>query len=93
MDISMVYFKPGMRTKPHTHAHDQILYIHEGYGIVATEQEKLEVEAGDIITIPAGVWHWHGARHDSTMAHMAITISGFSDWNVEEKNWKTSYAE
>lgn len=32
--------------------------------------------AGDVINIPAGVKHWHGAAPDSWFSHLAVEVSG-----------------
>ena len=73
---AIVTFPPGTRNKFHVHDHEQILYIIEGKGIVATEKEERLVEVGDIILIPTGENHWHGATQDSTFSHLFITRSG-----------------
>ncbi len=91
VEVLAVYFSAGARTIPHTHEQDQILQIIEGQGIVATETEKLLVAAGDVVTIPAGTWHWHGATRDTAMCHIAIKRPGRSNWEVEEKNWASVY--
>jgi quercetin dioxygenase-like cupin family protein len=93
VELLAVYFSAGARTRPHIHQQDQVLQIIDGQGIVATETEKLMVSAGDIITIPAGTWHWHGARRNTSMCHISIKRPGPSDWEVELKNWASGYGE
>lgn len=34
------------------------------------------MNAGDVINIPAGVKHWHGATADSWFSHLAIEVPG-----------------
>ena len=55
------------------------LYIVEGEGIVATESEEHRVRAGDVVVVPAGEQHWHGATADSAMAHLAFGVPGTTD--------------
>ncbi len=93
LELLNVYFSAGARTRPHAHEQDQVLHIIEGKGIVATETEKHIVSVGDLITIPAGTWHWHGATRDSAMCHISIMKRGKSIWTVEEKNWASGYDE
>jgi quercetin dioxygenase-like cupin family protein len=50
---AIVIFPPGARNKIHTHSREQVLFVTEGRGIVATENEEVEVTKGDIILIPA----------------------------------------
>ncbi len=70
--VNLVRFSDGARTRLHTHTADQILYITEGHGIVAAEGVENEVGAGDIVHVPAGTEHWHGAAAARDMAHLSI---------------------
>ena len=70
--VTMVRFSDGGRNKRHTHSADQILYITDGRGIVADEAHEHEVAAGDIVHVPAGEVHWHGAVAGGAMAHLSI---------------------
>ncbi|MGI8925900.1 MAG: cupin domain-containing protein [Tepidiformaceae bacterium] len=60
------------RAQPPAHAPDQVLYIIEGAGIVATREQEHSVAAGDVAHIPAGEAHWHGAAPGADMAHLSI---------------------
>ncbi len=93
VELLAVYFSAGARTRPHIHEQDQVLQIIEGQGIVATETEKLMVSEGDVITIPAGTWHWHGATRIAAMCHISIKKPGPTNWEVEQKNWAAGYDE
>jgi len=74
--VSVVNFSPGAVNVLHTHTYDQILYVTEGKGIVATENEEITVTPGTIIFIPAGEKHWHGATKDTAFSHIAIMPPG-----------------
>ena len=91
IELLAVYFSTGARTIPHIHEQDQVLQIIEGQGIVATETEKFMVSEGDVVTIPAGIWHWHGATRNTAMCHISIKRPGLSNWEVELKNWESGY--
>ena len=69
---AVVNFAPGARNKFHDHTGDQILIVTEGNGIVATENEETNVSVGDIIFIPAGEKHWHGATKSSSFSHIHV---------------------
>lgn len=75
-NLSNVIFAPGARNKPHRHSHDQVLIVTYGTGIVATEAGQAEVHQGDLILIPAGEKHWHGATASSTFSHISLTVAG-----------------
>src|SRR2546423_11314865 len=72
--ISAVHFTPGARTAWHSHSRGQTLYVTEGQGFVQTRAEPIVViRPGDVVLIPAGEWHWHGATADHFMTHLSIT--------------------
>ena len=73
---NLITFDPGAKNVFHSHSKDQILYITEGKGIVATKEEVRTVTPGTIILIPAGELHWHGALPDSSFAHISLTVPG-----------------
>jgi len=82
--ISQVNFAKGARNKMHTHSVSQILIVTAGTGIVATETEKATVRVGDIIFVPAGEKHWHGATPDSEFSHIYVIPAGNKTEQVEK---------
>ncbi len=70
--IREVHFDRSVRNKFHTHTIEQVLIVTEGKGIVATDKEEITVTPGDIIFIPAGEKHWHGAAPGSTFSHLYV---------------------
>jgi len=66
----------GSTTGWHTHNCDQVLIVTSGSGMVATEHEEREINVGDVVHIKAGERHWHGAKPDTTMGHITITLVG-----------------
>ena len=75
-NFAIVAFDAGSRNKFHKHSGDQILIITEGTGKVATDNEVLTVNEGDVVLIPAGENHWHGAPDNTSMAHITVTVKG-----------------
>jgi quercetin dioxygenase-like cupin family protein len=68
-----VTFEPGARTAWHTHPLGQTLIITSGLGWVQREGGSIEeVRPGDIVWIPPGEKHWHGASPATAMTHIAI---------------------
>ena len=70
--VTLVRFFDGGRNKFHTHTADQILYVTEGRGIVASKDHEHHVTEGDIVHVPAGELHWHGAEPGADIAHLSI---------------------
>ena len=71
-NFSVVNFSAGSRNKFHQHTSDQLLIITEGTGVVAVDGEERTVSAGDVVLIPAGENHWHGAAPNRFMVHIAM---------------------
>ena len=72
----IVHFTAGSRNRLHQHTSEQILIVTEGTGVIATEREERTITEGDIVVIPAGENHWHGAPGSTPMSHIAITAKG-----------------
>ena len=73
---NVVNFREGATTGWHTHNCDQILVVTSGRGMVATDEEEREIAVGDVVHIKAGERHWHGAKPDSPMSHITVTVVG-----------------
>jgi quercetin dioxygenase-like cupin family protein len=73
---SEVTFRPGERTKFHTHEGIQMLYVTEGTGVVGTREEEQTVTEGDLILFPPEEEHWHGNRDDaeSSFSHLFFIV-------------------
>ena len=81
MFIANVTFEPACRNNWHIHHATkdggQILICVDGSGWYQEEgKEAVSLEPGDVITIPANVKHWHGAKKDSWFSHIAIEVPG-----------------
>ena len=79
--IANVTFEPGCRNNWHIHHSDknggQILICVDGEGWYQEEgKEPQSLKVGDVITIPANVKHWHGAKKDKWFSHLAIEVPG-----------------
>ena len=70
---SLVTFEPGARSAWHTHPLGQTLIVTAGTGRVQRWGDPVdEIRQGDVVWIPPGQKHWHGAAPNSSMAHIAI---------------------
>jgi quercetin dioxygenase-like cupin family protein len=69
----IVTFEPGARTAWHTHPLGQTLIVTAGAGLVQQWGSPVpEMKPGDVVWIPPGVKHWHGAALATGMTHIAI---------------------
>ena len=68
-----VTFEPGARTAWHTHPLGQTLIVTSGAGQVQQWGEPVQqIRPGDVVWIPPGAKHWHGATAETSMSHIAI---------------------
>jgi len=72
--VGSVTFAAGARTAWHTHPRGQTLIVTAGVGRFQRSGGPIEViKVGDVVQIPAGVRHWHGAGPSTAMTHIAVT--------------------
>ncbi len=68
-----VTFEPGARTAWHTHPLGQTLIVTAGSGRVQRWGGPVKkIRPGDVVWIPPGEKHWHGAAPATAMMHIAI---------------------
>lgn len=55
----------------------QLLICVDGEGWYQEEGKPAQsLSVGDVVTIPANVKHWHGAKADSWFSHIAVEVPG-----------------
>ena len=79
--IFHVTFEPGCRNHWHIHhaseGGGQLLLCVAGRGWYQAWGEPARLlTPGDVVNIPAGVKHWHGAAKDSWFSHLAVEVPG-----------------
>ncbi|MGJ5180980.1 (R)-mandelonitrile lyase [Bradyrhizobium oligotrophicum] len=95
LNASRVSFAPGARTAWHTHPLGQTLYVVSGIGRIQAKGGLVrEIRPGDVIFIPPGEKHWHGASPDNEMTHIAMqeALDGvYSNWmeHVTDEEYAT----
>ena len=81
VSLANVTFEPGCRNNWHIHhaktGGGQLLICTAGSGWYQEEgKTAVSLEPGTVITIPAEVKHWHGAKKDSWFSHIAVEVPG-----------------
>ena len=81
MFLANVTFEPKCRNNWHIHHSSkgggQILICIAGEGWYQEEgKEAISLKPGMVITIPANVKHWHGAKKDFWFSHIAVEVPG-----------------
>ena len=84
--LANVTFEPGCRNNWHIHhatsGGGQFLLCTAGEGWYQEEgKPAVSLVPGTVITIPANVKHWHGAKADSWFSHIAIEVPGENSSN------------
>jgi 4-carboxymuconolactone decarboxylase len=73
MSASYVTFEAGAHSVWHTHPRGQTLIVTAGVGRVQRWGDVAqEIRPGDVIWIPPGQKHWHGATPVGPMTHIAM---------------------
>jgi 4-carboxymuconolactone decarboxylase len=68
-----VSFAAGARTAWHSHPLGQTLIVTSGTGRIQFWGGPIqEIKPGDVVTIPPGQKHWHGASPATPMTHIAV---------------------
>lgn len=88
--VGNVTFEPKCRNNWHIHHADknggQMLIVTSGEGWYQEwGKPALKLKPGDVVNIPAGVKHWHGAAANSWFQHLALEVPG--------ENCKTEWCE
>ncbi len=88
--IGNVTFEPKCRNNWHIHHADkgggQMLLVTAGEGWYQEWGKPAQkLKAGDVVNIPAGVKHWHGAAENEWFQHLAVEVPG--------ENCKTQWCE
>jgi quercetin dioxygenase-like cupin family protein len=88
--VASVTFEPGARTAWHTHPLGQTLIVTAGCGRAQRWAGPIEeIRPGDVVWIPPGEKHWHGAAPTTAMTHMAIQ----EQFNGKAVDWMETVSE
>lgn len=89
--VNSVTFTPGARTFWHHHERGQLLVVTAGTGWVCTYGGPPQpLTVGDVVWVPPGERHWHGAGPGSILTHTAVSL-GTTTWLDEVS--ETEYGE
>lgn len=77
LPLANVTFEPGCRNNWHIHhgAHQMLICVAGRGWYQEWGKEAIALNPGDVIDIPEGVKHWHGAQADSWFQHLATHIA------------------
>lgn len=74
---NVVTFSPGSHSSWHRHG-GMVVLVTDGVGVYQEEGKLAQVlRKGDVLQIPPGVRHWHGATRDNWFSQMVIYDSSW----------------
>ncbi|WP_448624271.1 cupin domain-containing protein [Geodermatophilus sp. URMC 64] len=74
-------YPPGGHTHWHMHSGEQVLYGEDGQGWLAVAgRPRVPIGPGDVVAVPVGHRHWHGATPHGPWGHLAVTAGGGTTW-------------
>jgi quercetin dioxygenase-like cupin family protein len=93
-----VTFEPSSRTAWHTHPRGQVLIVTAGSGWIQQWGGRAqEIKPGDVVRVPPGQKHWHGAAATTAMTHISLQeqVDGrTADWmeKVSDEQYQSASA-
>jgi len=76
--VNNVMLEPGARTWWHKHDFGQVIFVSAGLGLVGNEGgEGGLLQPGDLVIVPPGEWHWHGAMPAQFLMHLTVNPGNF----------------
>ncbi len=82
--IAFTTLEPGHAPYPHSHPHEQIVYILSGRARFHVGDEEAVVGPGDMLVVPSGVEHWAEAVGDEAVLDLSLFSPRRDDYAAEE---------
>jgi 4-carboxymuconolactone decarboxylase len=80
LEVRAVFLGGGVRSRWHRHPHPQIVFVLSGVGLLGIDAAEQKVRPGEVITLPARIWHWHGASVHTEVPMLSIMRPGPIQW-------------
>jgi quercetin dioxygenase-like cupin family protein len=80
--VAMSDNPPGGGAIEHRHSCGEVFVVYGGRGIYTVGEEKIIAEPGDVVVVPAGIWHSFRSEGDTRLQHVAVFDSGQIDIEV-----------
>ena len=80
LEVRAVFFGGGVRSRWHRHPHPQIVFVLSGVGLLGIDAAEQKVRPGEVITLPARIWHWHGVSVHTEVPMLSIMRPGPIQW-------------
>jgi quercetin dioxygenase-like cupin family protein len=82
--LAFTTLEPGHAPYPHSHPHEQIVYILSGRARFTVGDEERVVGPGEMLVIPSGVEHWAETVGDEAVVDLSIFSPRRDEYAAEE---------
>lgn len=85
--LAFTTLEPGHTARPHSHSHEQIVYVIAGELLFVVGDEEVVVRAGDMLVVPPGVEHWAETLGDEPALDLSVFTPRRDEYAAEEQEW------
>jgi quercetin dioxygenase-like cupin family protein len=82
--LAFTTLEPGHTARPHSHPHEQIVYVLEGELLFVVGDEEAVVRAGDMLVVPANVEHWAETLGEEPALDLSVFSPRRDEYAAEE---------
>jgi len=83
--LAFTTLDPGHTARPHSHPHEQIVYILAGELRFVVGEEEAVVRAGDMLVVPPGIEHWAETIGEVPALDLSIFSPRRDEYAAEER--------
>jgi quercetin dioxygenase-like cupin family protein len=85
--LAFTTLEPGHTPRPHSHPHEQIVYVISGELLFVVGEEETVLRAGDMLVVPPGVEHWAETIGEEPAVDLSIFSPRRDEYAAEEGAW------
>jgi quercetin dioxygenase-like cupin family protein len=76
---------PGRKMRIHKHLHnDELIFIHKGKGTLTLDEQRIDVQTGDVVFVPRDTWHGlDNTSNEDLQMVFQYTPAGFEQYFIE----------
>jgi len=83
--LAFTTLDPGHEPRPHSHPHEQIVYILQGRARFVVGDEEVVVGPGEMLVVPPGVEHWAETVGDEPVVDLSVFSPRRDEYAAEER--------
>ncbi len=82
--LAWTSLEPGHQPRPHSHPHEQVVYVVSGHLLFTVGDEQTKVGPGDMLVVPPNVEHWAETIGDEPALDLSVFSPRRDDYAAEE---------